>query len=174
VSEVGTAAAWLLACILVWSATAKLRTREETRSTFSALGLPAPRALATAVPTAEAVAAVALIVAPPIGASSTVVLLAAFTTLLARHVRRGSTVACGCFGSAGGEPISTADLVRNALLMAAAVVALWGAPEVPSLPAALAVGAAAASGLMLHGLVRLKLTLGVVWRNTLPGEPAGA
>jgi hypothetical protein len=170
-TEIGTGAAWLLAAVFIWAAVAKLRAPGRTAASFEALALPMARPLALGVPIAELVVAALLVAAPPAGGAAAIALLAAFTALLARQVRAGSSVACGCFGSAGAEPVSAADLVRNAALLVAAIAAQWGTSGVPSLPATLAVGAATAIAVMVHGLVRLKLELGVVWDNTLPGEP---
>jgi hypothetical protein len=170
-TEIGTGAAWLLAGVFVWAAVAKLRAPARTTASFEALELPMARSLALGVPIVELAVAALLIVAPPVGGAAAIALLAAFTALLARQVRAGSKVACGCFGSAGAEPVSAADLARNATLLLAAITAQWGATGIPSLPAVLAVGAATAIAAMVHGLVRLKLQLGVVWDNTLPGEP---
>jgi hypothetical protein len=170
-TEIGTGTAWLLAAVFVWAAVAKLRAPGRTARSFEALQLPLARPLALGVPVLELVVAALLVLAPPVGGAAAVALLAAFTALLALQVRAGSTVACGCFGSAGTEPVGAADLVRNAALLLGAIVAQWGTLAAPSLPAVLTVGAAAAIAAMVHGLVRLKVQLGVVWDNTLPGEP---
>jgi len=57
------------------------------------------------------------------GLTLAIVLLGAFTFVLARALRRKRGVSCHCFG-ASDAPISAVHLVRNAFLMAAAVVGL--------------------------------------------------
>ncbi len=174
-SDIGTAAAVLLALVLSWAGITKLRSPARTEGSFTAMGLPAPRALAVGVPCAELVLAIGLVVAPAPAALGAVVLLSAFTGVLGVLLRRPEPVACGCFGSAAAAPVGAADLVRNAGLLAAASAALWAeAVTAPTLPAAIAVTSAAASVLMAMGLVRLRGELGVVWDNTLPGEVQAA
>lgn len=169
-SELAAAAAWLLGGVLAWAAVAKLRDPDGTAATFTQLGLPAPGALGRLVPGAELATAALLVAVPALGATAAVVLLSGFTALLASVVRGGESVACGCFGSSAAEPVTGRDLLRNAALLATAVLALASPGGVPSLPAVLAVGAAAATVVMALGLLRLRDELGVVWATTLPGE----
>lgn len=146
-SQDGYAAAVVLAAVLLRAAAAKLaRPREAVRS-FRALGLPAPAALARAVPAAELVLSVALLAAPRAGGAGTLALLAAFSAVLGRAVRTGVTTPCACFGAATTDPASGVEIVRNGLLALLAAAAL--APTRPVLPdpaAILAVALAVAAG----------------------------
>lgn len=79
----------------------------------------------------EIVLAVAVLVAPwplSVGAcAASVVVLAGFTVLTARAHRRGDDFDCGCFGVLAETRVGRGLVVRNAALLAAAVVALVGA-----------------------------------------------
>lgn len=153
----GGAAALLLALVFAWSGAAKLASRRRTATTFAAFGLPAAGLLAVALPVAELALAVGLFTVPGAAAWAALVLLAAFTAVLARAVRSGSEVGCGCFGSARLEPVSSVELARNALLAGAALLATQAeAPPNPDLPAVLVV--AAAAGLVVAVLARLDRT----------------
>lgn len=130
--------ALLLAAALVRAAAAKLARPGQTEVGFRALGLPRPALLARAVPVLELVVAALLVALPAQGGTVAFVLLAAFTVVLARAVNRGVSTGCTCFGAASAEPVSRSDLLRNGLLIAAAVAA-WDAPG-PTMPSAGAVG----------------------------------
>jgi uncharacterized membrane protein YphA (DoxX/SURF4 family) len=121
---VGFLCALLLALVLVWAAAAKLARPAVTTASFRALGLPLPGALAWGVPALELVVATFLVAIPPAGAAAAVVILVVFSAVLARALRAGTTTSCSCFGSARTDPITPADLVRNALLIGLAVVAI--------------------------------------------------
>lgn len=171
--DVARAAAVVLAAVFAMAAVAKLRRPAATSSSFAALGLPQPGMLAYAVPVVEVVLAVALIDAPAPAAWAAIVLLAAFTAVLARAIAKGTGAPCACFGSArrATEPVSSVELVRNAMLAALAVVAT-GAPAgevgVPSLPALVIVTVAVAAGRLVLGLVDLRRHGGRIW----PGVPS--
>jgi len=78
-------------------------------------------------------------------------LLAVFTVAIALAVRRGVRAPCQCFG-ASTTPLGARHLVRNVLLVAAAVTGAAGsAAEGPVHPAGALV--AAASGLLAGGVV---------------------
>lgn len=156
-SELGRAVALLLAVVLAWAAAAKLRRPAATSRSFEGLGLPAPRALAWTVPGVELGIAGWLVLAPAAAAWAALALLAAFTVILGRGIAAG--VPCACFGSTStdGMPVSARELVRNALLAGAGVVAtgsgpgdaLWPAPPALAVAAVLAV-----AGWSLLGLWR--------------------
>jgi hypothetical protein len=102
------------------------------------------------VPVTELVLAVMLLSNPRPGGVAALLLLAAFSVLLAGAVRRGVTAGCNCFGAARIEPVSGADLLRNVLLGLLAVAAvLTPDPTVPGPLAAVAAGLAVASGLLV-------------------------
>jgi uncharacterized membrane protein YphA (DoxX/SURF4 family) len=169
VSELGYLAALVLAGVFGWAGVAKLGARRRTTRTFRALGLPAPAALAVAVQVVELVLAVGLVVAPGWAAAGVLALLAAFSVFLARGIRAGVDVGCGCFGSAASEPVSGVELLRNAVLAAAALVALaTPAPEAPSLPAVLVAGLAVALAALGLELARTRRVLGHLWTMDLP------
>ena len=169
---VGYVAALVLAAVLGWAGVAKLSRPRTTASGFAAMGLPAPDALARAVPLAEIVVAATLVVVPRAGAVAALVLLVAFTVVLARALRAGSSVSCGCFGTSGRAPVSFVELVRNGLLVVAAVAALAASsPVAPGLDdLVLATTAAAVAGVVL-ALCRLRRDTGRVWGMDLRMGP---
>ncbi|MFF3326399.1 MauE/DoxX family redox-associated membrane protein [Streptomyces sp. NPDC002889] len=97
--------------------------------------VPAARAgaLAAGIVSAEAVIVVLLAVPwPPgvslprsIGLPAAIGLLCSFTFAIVRARRGGETVSCRCFGTSAG-PLGRVQLLRNALLIAAATAALPG------------------------------------------------
>jgi hypothetical protein len=115
-------AALALAAVFVRAAVAKLRDRPATAKGFAALGLPA--VAATVVPLAELALAVTLVLVPQWGAVFALAMLAGFTAFLVLALRSGVHAGCNCFGSARQRPVSLADVVRNAVLAALAVLAL--------------------------------------------------
>ncbi len=164
----------LLAGVLTWAAIAKLRRPGRAGAGFRALGLPAPEALAVAVPLAELATALLLITAPALGGLAAVALLGVFTVFLAGRVRGGAQVSCGCFGSARAEPLTWAALVRNGLLIALALPGLaLDAPGVPPLEAVLAASVAVAIAAVVVALADLKARTGRLWDNRLTTEGGG-
>lgn len=146
-SDVAYVTAVVLAGLFAWAGVAKLLDREQTARAFTALGLPAPGLLSTAVPLVELALAVCLLAFPAPAALAALGLLAAFTTILVRAVRAGVDVGCRCFGSARTEPVSSVEVLRNGLLGGAATVASFATgPVVPQPSAVLLVGAAALAG----------------------------
>ncbi len=132
-----------LAGLFAWAGAAKAVDRRATARSFRALGLPGGSLLTTGVPVAELALAAALVVAPAVGAPLALGLLAAFTAVLARALRAGVAVGCGCFGTARRGPVSGRDLVRNAVL---GVLALVVAVDHGTAVAALALAVAGALG----------------------------
>ena len=98
----------------------------------------------------------------PAGLGAALLMLAAFTVVLSRAVRRGTSPACHCFG-AGSKPVSGRHVVRNLVLIAVAGAALamrllTGAPRVsaPGLLLCLLVAGVVAAGVaLLDDLVAL-------------------
>ena len=92
-----------------------------------AADLGAPAFVVMPLPVVELAVGAALIVglAKPIAALLAVVLLAAFTTLLGIRIAQGERPSCACFGAWSASPIGPKHLVRNGVLLALAVVALW-------------------------------------------------
>ena len=122
--DLGAAAAIALAVIFTWAGAAKIARPQSTAASFSALGLPYAATLALGVPIFELAAAALLIVVPVPGATVALLLLGAFSVVLAQALRAGVAAGCACFGSARTDPISPLDLVRNAMLGVLGVAAL--------------------------------------------------
>lgn len=143
-ADAGMTAAVVLAVTFAWAGAAKLGRPATTAAGFADLGLGWPRALARAVPGVELLLAVALLSVPGLGAIVALGLLAGFSGVLVRALRRGLPVRCACFGRAGGAQLSAVDLVRNGLLAALAALAVAAGlePHRPALGAAAVVSAA--------------------------------
>jgi hypothetical protein len=154
--DLGMSAAGLLALTFAWAGAAKLGRQEETAAGFADLGLGHAAALARAVPLVELALAVALLAVPAGGGGAALVLLAGFSAVLARALRRGVEVRCACFGRAGGPPLSAAELIRNGLLAALAALAVAAGlePRVPALVPAAAVVIVAVAAFALLAFVR--------------------
>ena len=120
-----------LAIVFAVAAVAKLADRANTRRAVEDFGVPARAAPAVAVvlPVAELAVAVLLLVPGTArwGALGAVVLLLAFTAVVAAALARGNRVDCNCFGQLGARPVGPATLARNgALLVVAALVLALG------------------------------------------------
>jgi hypothetical protein len=124
------AARIVLAVTLIIAAIGKLRARHELPAQLRAFGIPkrAVRPIAIALPLVELAVAGALIGwwESAVPAWAAVALLAVFTAGLVRAVARGAP--CPCFGAASSGPASAASIVRNAVLLALAVIAT-GTPK---------------------------------------------
>lgn len=161
---VGYAAALVVAAVYLVAGVAKLSDRPTTASTFRALGVPAPAAMATAVPLAELALGAGLLVAPRPAAAVGLAVVAAFTAVLASALRRGVEVGCGCFGTARRTPISHVELVRNGLLAAATAVALLApGPRWPGLAATVAVTGATAAAAVALALLDVRRSAGTLF-----------
>ncbi|UBU10271.1 MauE/DoxX family redox-associated membrane protein [Nonomuraea gerenzanensis] len=115
----------LLGAVFAIAAFGKLRSRADLRS-FAAGLVPVPERLrlpVAAVVAAGEAATAALMVIPRVGLALGGLMLAAFTLVIARTVRRGVRMTCRCFGPSA-VPLGPVHLVRNALLLL--VVALGG------------------------------------------------
>jgi uncharacterized membrane protein YphA (DoxX/SURF4 family) len=121
------ALALALAVLFAWAGAAKLVDAAGTRTTMAALGVPAPRVVALALPVIELAVAAALVVEPAVGAVAAIATLAAFTVFLVGRIRAGVTVPCRCFGAASTAPVGWATVARNGALAAVAVAVLAGA-----------------------------------------------
>lgn len=121
------AARAVLVAVLAVSAFAKLRDGRVTGTALVAFGLPQGPALTLwwLLPAVELAVATALLVALDQAwpAWAALVLLAAFTAATAANLLRGSRPPCPCFGMRQARPISGRTLVRNAALLAVAVLA---------------------------------------------------
>lgn len=172
----------LLSFVFALSGAAKLLDLPGTRSALISLRIPARPlhpAIAVAVPVLELVAAAALWV--PVrwvaiaGAGLALVLMLAFTAVIAGALRRGDAVSCSCFGTLGSPEVTSGTLVRNVLLSAIAVVA-GGAAWLGAAPGLLAAVAPSAA-IVLAAVVGASAAVAVLIAgssNRLAGEaPTG-
>ena len=176
-TDLGGAAALVLALVFAWAAAAKFRTPRQTASSFHGLGLPAAPLLAWAVPVVELALAIALVASPAAASWPALALVVAFSLVLVRAVAAGSTVTCACFGAAAttGEdarPVSVVELVRNAGLGGLAIVASGAAPGAvdTSLPALVIVTVLVALARVGFAAADLRRLGGHVLATPLPGE----
>ena len=88
--------------------------------------LGAPAFVAPIVPWVEIVIGALLVsqIARTVVAIAAIVVLVAFTALIALRLAQGKRPACACFGTWSAKPIGPVDVVRNLALIALAVVAL--------------------------------------------------
>ena len=153
------------------AAVAKWRDRPTTARAFRDLGLPAPKRWVGPVAAGEVVLALLLVVRPAIGGIAAVVVLIAFSLVLAAAIRRGEQVVCGCFGAANDRPVSVVDLVRNAALVALAVLAAAGSGLArPTLPGLVTVTSLAVAVALVLQLLHIRSQIGSVFRIELAGE----
>jgi uncharacterized membrane protein YphA (DoxX/SURF4 family) len=127
--DIALACAWVLGAVFLVAGVSKLRRRGDTERSFARMELPAPRVLSVVVPIVEIALAVVIVEAPSAAGWGAFALLVAFSVVLARAIARGSDAPCACFGSGRSEPVSTSELVRNAMLAALAIVATGATRE---------------------------------------------
>lgn len=91
-----------------------------------ARGLGAPRLVVPVLPWVEIALGALLVVqvARPFVATAALALLAAFTVLIGVRLARGEHPPCACFGGWSAKPLRAGHVVRNAVLIALAVVAM--------------------------------------------------
>jgi uncharacterized membrane protein YphA (DoxX/SURF4 family) len=117
----------LLGGLLLLAGAGKLQRREAFQTDLRAIGIArSAGAVAIAVPCTElAVGGLVLSgLSPRLGAVLAAALLAAFSIVLLRMVRVNPGQRCGCFGSLHLNSTPELGLVRNFLLLAAAVVVI--------------------------------------------------
>lgn len=118
-----------LAVVFFASSVGKARAIERFAATLEALAprcAPWRRAVAVTITSAELAVALALLSGGPVaryGTAAALALLLGFTAALLAALAARRRVSCNCFG-AGEHPISGWDVVRNLLLIAAAVTQL--------------------------------------------------
>ncbi|WP_061983603.1 MauE/DoxX family redox-associated membrane protein [Amycolatopsis regifaucium] len=149
-----------LIVVFAMSAMSKSRNRESfaafRRATVELV--PAARGHGTSLAVSVVVAELLVVAGLVVPNTATVGLLAAsalctaFTVAIAAALRRGVTASCRCFGGSA-TPLGARHLVRNALLIVLAVLALVlpGRDDVGSDPAALLL--AAGAGVVVASLV---------------------
>ena len=119
-----------LALVFAAAALGKLTDRRGTVAAAEGLGVPSGMAGAVAVllPVAELAVAVAVAGAwgpsAVVGAAGGLFLLVLMTALVVLTLRQGRRPPCHCFGRVDDAPIGAGTVVRNAALMALAVVVL--------------------------------------------------
>ena len=123
----------------------------------ASIGARPARWIAASVAGAEAITVVSLLlpVSTILGFMLALVLLGAFTTAVLLALRRGERAPCRCFG-ASTHPLGPAQVVRNAVLLAAAV--LGGIGTVSS-PSAVPNPVGIATALLAAGVVALPVLL---------------
>ncbi|WP_191090922.1 MauE/DoxX family redox-associated membrane protein [Serinicoccus hydrothermalis] len=120
-----------LAVLLGWSGAAKLREPSATADMVRELRLPrrlAPAAVSRVLPLAELLTAL-LLLTPwtwtyALGAVAALALCTAFLVVVARAMGFDPRPVCACFGRVGHHEIAGRTVVRNALLVGLAVVAV--------------------------------------------------
>ena len=144
------AAPILLSLTLLTSGLAKLGAREGTADAMTSLRLPlrpSHQSVATVLPIAEVVLALALWVPfPPLQVLVSVMIAALMLTylvIIARALTWDEVVECSCFGTLASPTVSRTTLARNVLLSALSLLGV----------------VASASGLMARALVHQPLAL---------------
>jgi hypothetical protein len=179
---VGYGLAVILAAVFGVAALAKARHPAATARSLADFGIPAPGLVARGLPVAEAALAVALVTVPGPAAWAALVLLVGFSVVLAVGRRHGVTTPCACLGggAAGADgdgevAAPAAELVRNGLLAAAAVLATGAtSPHWPGLPVAITVTVTAAAAAVVVAAVRVREVTGFLVRVPWPdGRPPG-
>jgi hypothetical protein len=124
-SAVAAAAAIVLGLAFLVAGVAKLAAGRDWPSMAATMGVPAT--VAAAVPWLELVLGGALVVrlAMPVPAIAAILLLVAFTVVIARRLAAGGHPPCSCFGAWSARPLGPAHVARNAVLLALAVLACW-------------------------------------------------
>lgn len=166
-----TLSAVALAAVLGTAAVVKLTSLRTTADEFAALGLRRSRVLPALVGLTEVGAASAVILRPPMGAVLAGVLLVAFTGVVTWALANDRQVSCGCFGPLSKEPVSSATVVRNIVLLGLSVLA-GTRPNLirPDLAATVAISAAALTAVVLAQAAMTAQRLGRLWSVEMAGE----
>ncbi len=160
------ASALCLVVVFLVAAVGKLASPGSAHRATSQLG--GPQWFAPLVVPAEIAVVGLLLVRPALGSLAAGLVLSAFTVVLARVVRSGRKVACGCFGSADTTPVTGRTVARNLALMLLCVPAA-GSPMVntasgDTIVAAVAVSAGVFSVAMLvSALLQMKRITGSIF-----------
>jgi hypothetical protein len=152
----GSAAAPVLAALLLWAGMVTLTRRGATAAALAALHVPLPAAAAVVVPVLEIGIAALLLVHPADGAAASMVLVA--MSHLALTWWAGTGRACPRVGSPRLDPVSWADVGRNLVLGGLGVVALFAGSRLsaPGLPALMAVTTMVLAGMVLLAAAELR------------------
>lgn len=122
--DVGRWAGGVLGVVFVVAGAAKVASGRSWPAQATQLG--APRWVAPVVPWWELTVGALLLVGlvTPWAAIAAGLTLVAFTALLVRVLRSGARPACSCFGAWSAAPVGWRHVVRNAVFLALAVVAV--------------------------------------------------
>jgi len=122
-SAVGVVASILLGVVFLVAGASKIAAGPEWRAQARDLGAPA--SIAPMLPWLEIVLGAILVVqlAPVAAAVAALVVLGAFTALIARRLAEGRHPPCACFGSWSAKPLGPGHVARNVGFMALAVIA---------------------------------------------------
>lgn len=125
-SAAATVAAVVVGLAFVVAGGSKLAAREQWAVQAADLG--APRWVVPLLPWTELIVGAALVtqLARRAAAVAAIVLLVAFTVLIAVRLAQGRRPACACFGAWSSTPIGAGHLARNAVLLAGAALAAVG------------------------------------------------
>lgn len=125
-SAVALVASLLAGAAFVLAGASKLAAGERWPVDARALG--APGIVIPVLPWVELAVGAGLVtrLAVPAPAVAAVVLLTLFSALLVPHVRAEQPPSCACFGAWSASPVGVSHLVRNAVLVVLAVLAMWG------------------------------------------------
>lgn len=119
----------LLAGIFLLAGLAKLLDLMSFRQSLGEFGVPSRwrPVIGLAVPALELFVAGALLPPPAalLGAVVAVLMLVLFSGVIAFHLTKGNAPHCYCFGQLDDQPIGSATLVRNGVLLIVAGLALW-------------------------------------------------
>ena len=122
-TDVGIAAAVVVAAVLLLAGVLKLARSDEWSVQAAGLGVPA--VVATLVPFVEIGLGAALVVQwqrHPL-AWAAVALFVAFTAVLIARLAQGQHPPCACFGALSSRPIGAAHIARNVVFITVAVLA---------------------------------------------------
>ena len=122
-TDVGIAAAIVVAAVLLLAGVSKLARPADWRAQAAGLGVPV--LVAVGVPLMEIGIGAALVVQWQRHAMAwaAAALFGAFTALLVTRLAQGQHPPCACFGALSSRPIGTSHLVRKVLFIAIAVLA---------------------------------------------------
>jgi uncharacterized membrane protein YphA (DoxX/SURF4 family)/peroxiredoxin len=124
------AARLLLAIVFLIAGLAKLVSRKSTVEMLRDFQVPQPMIApaAIAVPAAELLASVLLLIPSTVIAGGVVasLLLTSFILVISANLVRGRRPSCQCFGTLSARPVGTATLVRNGALLLVALALVIG------------------------------------------------
>jgi len=125
VRVVGVVASVVVGIAFLVAGASKVAAGRQWPATARAMG--APVFTIAFVPWVELAVGAALVaqLAVPYPAVAALVLLLAFTALIAVRLSGDERPACACFGAWSAEPVGSVHVIRNAVLMALAVLAMW-------------------------------------------------